>query len=897
MFVDVDYPQLMQKKHQVIDKTPQLKDLLTDFKGTSKKSGLLGYSSNYAAIGCDLRNLDVLRVVLQEHLQVEDCSVAVLFVAEVSTAYMPLNGSQAVLGWAAGYDDVRFCLLEQHLPDGADHPFAQTMLKHFEKLRTPLHAIGTLGGMRERFSKAGWPSGGLDIRPLWELWSDPDFLSAEQRKTLDKVEPFDEWEEFALFASHYFLMVARKPAPAGPAPMNGVNGMTAETTGSIALVAHELQGPQSFRRFAALLPSQDDPQTVGLHAGLGTKERLGSADTYSAEDKTSVLAGPPLRAGLMCHTITKLLDSDDCLLVGGRTSPDKASVDCWLRSGGSWERTVPLPEGRYRHSAVAVRCPFKGPGVLLDGGKASDGRVLNAPLLWTQENGWEKLEQGSLWPPARFGANCVAESECSGTLLGGMSDDGTLMGDCWSWRLDGAGSLQWTEVTRDMRQRFGSLAPLFSRFGAQLASLNLSQHRGGKTQVLVGGIIDRGMLTRHNEVLGLANGTAFHVEGSRPLLTGHSMSESLILGGGATCFSFGTYWSSSSILRIQDEREQPTTWRLVTQKDTVSEKKGSDAAEDAPGAHAADRKLPQPSQIQRTQIADFAAFERLLAASKPCIISGSDIGPCTTRWTNDYLKQAVGPDRSVVVHVSPETKMDFQAKNFSYKTQDFDSFIDAVGQGGKLYLRALSSDAPSEKPTNLSTDFPGIADDFRLPPELAHVAEHAHSSPLRISGPVKMWLHFDVMANVLCQVRGRKRLLLYPPSDVTHLAFAPGASSSSIDVFTADLASHPALQHTHPHEALLEPGDILFIPPLWSHTAAPTEGSSVAVNVFFRSLESGYAAGRDVYGNRDVAAYEKGRKDVAKIAKAFEDLPADMSRFYLERLGMELLEKARQGTS
>ena len=47
-----------------------------------------------------------------------------------------------------------------------------------------------------------------------------------------------------------------------------------------------------------------------------------------------------------------------------------------------------------------------------------------------------------------------------------------------------------------------------------------------------------------------------------------------------------------------------------------------------------------------------------------------------------------------------------------------------------------------------------------------------------------------------------------------------------------------------------------------------------------------------MYGNRDVQAYEKGRLDVAKIARSFEGLPVSMRRFYLERLADELRERA-----
>lgn len=100
------------------------------------------------------------------------------------------------------------------------------------------------------------------------------------------------------------------------------------------------------------------------------------------------------------------------------------------------------------------------------------------------------------------------------------------------------------------------------------------------------------------------------------------------------------------------------------------------------------------------------------------------------------------------------------------------------------------------------------------------------------------------------------------------------------------------LGHTHAYEAILNPGDVLFIPPLWLHTARPIHGTSISVNVFFRNLLVGYAAGRDVYGNRDLQVYEKGRQDVSKVAKSFQGLPADVRNFYLQRLADELRQKA-----
>uniref|UniRef100_A0A8H7K6M2 JmjC domain-containing protein n=1 Tax=Bionectria ochroleuca TaxID=29856 RepID=A0A8H7K6M2_BIOOC len=223
------------------------------------------------------------------------------------------------------------------------------------------------------------------------------------------------------------------------------------------------------------------------------------------------------------------------------------------------------------------------------------------------------------------------------------------------------------------------------------------------------------------------------------------------------------------------------------------------------------------------------------------------------------MAEQVGAEREFVVHESrtDTERLDFNSKNFQYVTDSFGNIMRRIQQGGRLYLRALSNSKPSERPANIKEDFPALADDFIIPREVALVEENLFSSILRVSGKVNMWLHYDVMANIYAQVRGSKRMVLFPPSDVSSLSFAPGSSSSSIDVFS--LLASSSLPKTRPHETNLAAGDVLFIPTAWLHTATPTSDMSVAVNVFFRDLDkSSYSAGRDVYGNRDLAAYERG---------------------------------------
>lgn len=934
-FVDVDYPVLMQNKLGIIDKTEQLRMLLPKLTKTNNETGLLGSSDPYVAIGCDLHHLDTLRKILQDHLRIETSPMAILFVAEVSITYMDREASQSVLEWAASHEDVRFCLLEQHLPDGGDHPFAQTMMAHFQKLRTPLNAIGTMEDQKQHFVDAGFPDGGIDVRTLWELWSDPTFLTAEQRRTLDKVEPFDEWEEFALFASHYCLLVAEHKADqdysyrpyraslagstsrlslASQSPSLGNNSKRLSEIPPLPtehpLQAPELPGDHVPRRFAALVPATSEiseGEAVGLLGGLGTQERLRDCDTYSRTEDILPIQCPPLRTGIMCHTITRLGGTSNCLMAGGRTAPDKASAECWLRQDGMWRRAQSLPEGRFRHCAVPLKLPTEprpAHTMLMFGGKTGEGHVLDEWLLWIGEGGWRTVHVAGDAPPARFGAAMITDARegVSGVLIGGMTSAGRVLNDFWHWSLESDMSVYCRNMTSRATAVLRSNAAIMGRFGAQLVRSN-----GGI--LLIGGICGSRMLTQKDEILNMKTLRPHPLTGKRPLFIGTSITDVdggvIVLGGGATCFSFGTYWNKATILTDVPEASLDLGWRLLSTQKAETPTNFVDGADHEEVAIADARaavnghvspqyRLPDPIQVGKASLAEGLDFESYLEDGKPVIFSDGDIGPCTGMWNNTYLKESIGHDRKVIVHSSQHTKMDFKTKNFEYVTQDFGDFVDACENGEKLYLRSLSRNAPSAQATNLADDYPEIAADFELPGELLHVVENLHSSPLRISGPVNMWLHYDVMANVLCQVRGRKKLLLYPPGDVSKLGFEPGSSSSSMDVFNVNPSSAKALATTRPYEATLSPGDILFLPAMWVHTAAPTGGMSVSVNIFFRSLQANaYAAGKDVYGNRDLAPYERGRKDIERIVKSFEDVPADIAGFYLERLGNELLSKAK----
>ncbi|KAL4887496.1 hypothetical protein BJY04DRAFT_225478 [Aspergillus karnatakaensis] len=915
VFVDVDYEKLMVNKKAAVQKSKVVTQLLHNVDFKTDESAVQIRSDQYIAIGCDLKNLDKLDHVLKTEVLPADCTV--LFLAEVSIAYMDVGSANAVVKWASNLSkDARFCMLEQCSPDGPDHPFASTMLKHYKKLGAPLYSIyeyPTLADQELRFTKAGWAH--AHARSLWDLWSDDEYVDCALRTSLDAVELFDEWEELALFASHYFILHAStRPGPSKYAVASaGPSHQANSKSGEYKLISN-CTTPTGQRRFGSLIPGING--TVGFHAGLGRQGRLADTDIYSTSkgSSASLLSCPPRDiTARLCHTITSFNQAGDCLLVGGRTSPAAALHDCWVRKDNAWHASSSLPVARFRHGATKVT--LGSDSVLIYGGKASDGTILDTWLLWSDDaEGWKTVEtqEHGTTPEPRFGASFSNLGNASGVLFGGIGAHSTILKDFWTWKLnrrpDGSVYVELTDQSESLRNVTPEVE-LLSRFGATVTPTPWGL-------VVAGGIIPRRILPSDAEILlldsaallkciesgSLVDSPAFFTigldpgyAGPRPLLVGHAScavnsDQVLLVGGGAVCFPHGTAWTEGSWTLSRADSPLENNWTIIREGIQSAKAELIQSAKDKPKSHAS---TTQMSTIPRVKVEDSVQFQKILAGSRPVIIEGSDIGPCTELWTKEYLVDKVGNDRKVVVHKAETENMSFQTKNFDYTSKPFGAFMDEVYAGGRQYLRSISVDQPTKQPATLDLDFPGLKDDFRLPEALSTVIENAHSSPLRISGPVTLWLHYDVMANVLCQIRGEKRLILFPPSDVQYLDVPAGASSSNINIFQnrADqsIASIPG---TSPHEALLKRGDILFLPPLWLHTAAPLGEVSVAVNVFFRNLSQGYAAGRDVYGNRDVQAYEKGRKDLEKMVKSFADLPPDMGRFYLLRLAGELQEMA-----
>lgn len=897
VFLDVDFPDLIKRKTAMIQQAPEVLDVIGKPVPIPEqlKNAVQLQTTNYIALGCDLTKLDDLTKTLELLFDIDN--TVFTFTAEVSITYMPQKDADSVIEWASTFKHSRFILLEQILPAGPEHAFAKTMLKHFNQLNTPLNSVLTyqqVSDQHNRFKSRGWTK--VQAADLFTFYETA--ITREQKEFLDTVEAFDEWEEFVLFCQHYVILFAStSESDKSPFIQEFTPLATLPREGQLDVITRAAGAPAHYhKKFAAGAAFSES--AVISNGGLSTNRTNDSVLISSASTDTFPLA-PETFQERMCHTLTRL-DDGKIVLVGGRLAPNKPLSDCWVLSDGKWKRGADLPAPRYRHHSIAT---LDG-SVIVFGGK---GRTTEA-ASWIEykEGSWKTLStSGDVLPNIYSSAVAWNKATGKGFIFGGYLNADTMNYDVFSFHISNTG-VSITNISSSLNE---SSRVLVSRLGAKASYLSGLIY-------IVGGVTDsRAKAMKYtviefdpasSTVIPLAYASSVldpkSATATLPIFVGFNMDvvdgALITYGGGAVCFSFGSYWDDITVLKPQSSQLENV--HLIHK----SAKLVSAAAPVTPASNST-TGVPVPAPVPEIDLSTIGTsfqnfLDKVYTTQTPHVMRNLDLGPCLTKWKDaQYLADTVGRDTEIIAHISDAQNMNFAAKNFEYATMPFADFVTKVfGQNAdsdkKYYLRSLSTTNPKTQPAIFAKDFPQLAADFVLPPQLAALqdTDHHFSSPLRIAtADTAIWLHYDVTANILFQVVGHKTVRLYPPSDAQHLSFPAGSSTSLI----ADIFSHTAesLSATHPLEVELGPGDAVFIPACWLHATRARAASSVSLNFFWRDLAARhYAAGRDVYGNRDVAAYEHGRAAVGKVAAAFEGLPAEVRRFYLQRLAGELQEAA-----
>ena len=106
--------------------------------------------------------------------------------------------------------------------------------------------------------------------------------------------------------------------------------------------------------------------------------------------------------------------------------------------------------------------------------------------------------------------------------------------------------------------------------------------------------------------------------------------------------------------------------------------------------------------------------------------------------------------------------------------------------------------------------------------------------------------HFDASRNLAVVVCGRRRFTLFPTEQVANLYIGPldfaptGAAITLARPDKPDVERHPQLREALAHASVaeLEPGDALYMPPLWWHQVESLEPLNALVNYWWSPVRA-----------------------------------------------------------
>ncbi|XP_054421488.1 tRNA wybutosine-synthesizing protein 4 [Pteronotus mesoamericanus] len=563
---EVDFPDVARRKAERIRDTPELCAVTGPIQSGDPSSELFFESFDYHILGLDLKEVERLDQALASAGL--DAAAPTLLLAEAVLTYLEPDNAAALISWAAQlFPNALFVIYEQTRPHDT---FGQFMQQHFQQLNSPLHGLDRfpdVESQQHRFLQAGWTAcSAMDMNEFYRC-----FVPAKERRRMENLEPFDEFEEWHLKCAHYFILAASKgdtlsqtlvclsskvfpridPAsPLGTLPAN--------------VVVSDSQGPD-FKRYGhasvllrpgIILSAGGFGEQEGRHCRMSKLHLLLKYSDFEWKGKQIGSWGTGTQwDGRLYHTMARLSDTQ-VLVLGGRLSPvtpalgilqlhffkseDNSTEDLnvTVTKAGPEDSTLSC----WRHSTTEVS--YKNQKYLFVYG----GRSVVEPVL----NDWHFLHVGTLtWvripvegeiPEGRH-----SHSACSwqgGALIaGGLDVSEEPLNSVLFLKPSTCGFL-WESI--DIQP------PITPRYSHTAHVLN-------GNLLLVGGVWIHSSSVPGVTIINLTTGLSseYEIDTTRvpwPLMLHNHTSillpeeqQLLLLGGGGNCFSFGTYFNPHAV--------------------------------------------------------------------------------------------------------------------------------------------------------------------------------------------------------------------------------------------------------------------------------------------------------------------------------------------------------------
>lgn len=239
----------------------------------------------------------------------------------------------------------------------------------------------------------------------------------------------------------------------------------------------------------------------------------------------------------------------------------------------------------------------------------------------------------------------------------------------------------------------------------------------------------------------------------------------------------------------------------------------------------------------------------MLSEGKPVILTGSSlVAPAVGKWDLDFLVTNMAELQCTVFKskdqlfrywdpskLAPGEEASLHTERVLMSAAEFAACVRGGGEG-HFYLQTPLVQGVSEQ---MLSDFKSfqwlrlneLARRLEWGPltsNLLLVGQRGNTTPA----------HYDEQQNIFAQLRGVKRVVLFSPADVRALYPFPVAHAndrqSQVDVYSPDISAFPRFAEAQPFHAVLQPGELLYIPQYWWHHVENLEDECVSLNFWFK---------------------------------------------------------------
>ncbi|XP_075677423.1 tRNA wybutosine-synthesizing protein 4-like [Dermatophagoides pteronyssinus] len=424
IFIEIDHPDVCRRKADIIrlniDEFPDMKTM----ENCSSIEHLYLQSSRYLLFGIDLRQspTQVINILFvnENHLLnkmidkvAQNRRLNFILFNECSLCYIEQQFTDQLIAKMidfiteqySNYDDYSIQYLGYEMYDsfGSENDFKKFMLNHFEQLNAPIQTFINENQIWERFHKLNFEQ--INLINMKKFYR--ELLSNDERKRINQIELFDEWEELENVCQVYCLVICKKFKPSSSTVT------TNESNDSMMIITNR---PEKDDRFSAnafpLLQIfghcshyDDHNNTINIFGGFGIESnqksgknnrgkhcRFKSIVQLSLDDSKQHINNIQMIESnessninrLHCR-IVSLGDGKHYLLSGGRRSPNLSlgnsilAIDNDLKQ---FEYIETFDNIIHTNRHVCARFGHQNQQICLFGGRCNDQSSNDKSTIW-----------------------------------------------------------------------------------------------------------------------------------------------------------------------------------------------------------------------------------------------------------------------------------------------------------------------------------------------------------------------------------------------------------------------------------------------------------------------------------------------------------------------------------